>query len=267
MSDNGRLERPSADYVAGDLSDDEAKAFAAALENDSELQEEVAFWDNMGPALREHGRPAITHGPGPDLAAVVRRRLAQSEQAQREPIRFPGYAFLGWAVAAAAGILLAISLVRAPSLEPTSDQLVAYGEDGSAMLLPRRFGAEIVPASFPAAQEAELPIDRPATTRGERPWLGVWFQPVELKGFAQDKGLRVVRVAMNGPAHKAGIRPGDILLSLNDCPLATRYCLNHAFSDMPEAATDTEITVQLHYWQASSATSREVDLTLGCCLE
>jgi S1-C subfamily serine protease len=59
-----------------------------------------------------------------------------------------------------------------------------------------------------------------AVARGRRGWLGLSLQPIavpeSMRPIAQqDAGRMVVNLANNGPAEQAGIRAGDILLSLD----------------------------------------------------
>jgi S1-C subfamily serine protease len=59
--------------------------------------------------------------------------------------------------------------------------------------------------------------------RIERGWLGVALHPVALPDavkveFAQDRGLMVMQVAPGGPAEKAGIAAGDILIAVDGAP-------------------------------------------------
>ncbi|HTC07849.1 MAG TPA: PDZ domain-containing protein [Acetobacteraceae bacterium] len=59
-----------------------------------------------------------------------------------------------------------------------------------------------------------------AVARGRRGWLGVSLQPIAvpeaMRPIArQDAGRMVVNLATNGPAERAGLRTGDILLSLD----------------------------------------------------
>ncbi len=59
-----------------------------------------------------------------------------------------------------------------------------------------------------------------AVARGRRGWLGLSLQPIavpeSMRPIAQqDAGRMVVNLASNGPAEQAGIRAGDILLSLD----------------------------------------------------
>ena len=57
-----------------------------------------------------------------------------------------------------------------------------------------------------------------------RAWLGVGLQPVEVpaslrEGAAQGSGLMVVGLAAGGPAERAGLLPGDILLAFDGVPV------------------------------------------------
>ncbi len=59
--------------------------------------------------------------------------------------------------------------------------------------------------------------------RIERGWLGVALHPVALPDaakaeHAQDRGLMVMQVAPGGPAEKAGVLAGDILIAVDGAP-------------------------------------------------
>jgi S1-C subfamily serine protease len=59
-----------------------------------------------------------------------------------------------------------------------------------------------------------------AVARGRRGWLGLSLQPIAVPEAMrpvaqQDAGRMVVNLASSGPAEQAGIRTGDILLSLD----------------------------------------------------
>ena len=64
-----------------------------------------------------------------------------------------------------------------------------------------------------------------AAGRVDRGWLGVALHPVALPDAVrteagQDRGLMVMRVASGGPAAKAGVLSGDILVALEGAPAA-----------------------------------------------
>ena len=60
--------------------------------------------------------------------------------------------------------------------------------------------------------------------RGEvrRSWLGLTVQPL-LKGSSDDRGVLIGGVLPESPAAKAGLQPGDLLLSYDGQPVAVRY--------------------------------------------
>ena len=64
------------------------------------------------------------------------------------------------------------------------------------------------------------PVQAQAQINGRRGWLGVALQPITVpetmrSTVGQSSGRMVVSLAPNGPAELAGLRPGDILLSLD----------------------------------------------------
>ena len=73
--------------------------------------------------------------------------------------------------------------------------------------------------------DAATPADTVVANRTERPWLGMWTRPVTITGLDQSTGMSVVRVAQGSPAARAGILPGDVIVDLAGCPLATRFCI------------------------------------------
>lgn len=65
----------------------------------------------------------------------------------------------------------------------------------------------------------------PPANMGARGWLGIEVQnltpaAIRLAGLKNGKGALVTGVLNDGPAGKAGIEPGDILVSVNDNPVA-----------------------------------------------
>jgi serine protease Do len=55
-----------------------------------------------------------------------------------------------------------------------------------------------------------------------RSWIGMELQPL-LKSIAGDRGVLVAGVLDKSPAAKAGVRPGDVLLSFDERPLFARF--------------------------------------------
>jgi S1-C subfamily serine protease len=83
----------------------------------------------------------------------------------------------------------------------------ASSATGQALVVPHTAIAAVLPPAI-------------AVARGRRGWLGVSLQPIavpdSMRPIAQqDAGRMVVNLASSGPAEQAGIRTGDILLSLD----------------------------------------------------
>lgn len=85
--------------------------------------------------------------------------------------------------------------------------MAASSAAGQALVVPHSAIATVLPPAI-------------AVARGRRGWLGVSLQPIavpdSMRPIAQQEaGRMVVNLAANGPAEQAGIRTGDILLSLD----------------------------------------------------
>lgn len=77
---------------------------------------------------------------------------------------------------------------------------------GSTLIL---LAASALPWAVAAPQEVEAPPAESAT----RAWLGVWLSD------AVDGGVEVIAVAPGGPAQKAGLTRGDVLLEVDGEPV------------------------------------------------
>jgi len=63
--------------------------------------------------------------------------------------------------------------------------------------------------------------------RVRRAWLGVYMEDLpagrrEEVGLQAGKGVLITRVVEGGPAARAGVRPGDVVLSMQNAPLGNR---------------------------------------------
>jgi S1-C subfamily serine protease len=119
----------------------------------------------------------------------------------------------------------------------TLDFLIALAEEGGPVLdaAGNLLGMSTAgPGSralvIPAAT-IERVLDPLLTTgRVDRGWLGVALHPVALPErikteAGQDRGLMVMQVAPEGPAAKAGVLAGDILVALEASPAVSAQAL------------------------------------------
>jgi serine protease Do len=95
----------------------------------------------------------------------------------------------------------------------------------------------------------------------ERGWLGVLLQPVsaevaESLGLAGEGGSLVANVEPDSPAAKAGLKPGDVVLSLNGKPLENVKALARAVAD---TRPGTALTLEV----SREHKSRDVQVVIG----
>lgn len=264
--------------VAEDLSPEDAEKIRAALSVDEKLRAEEAFWSSVQSVLPEAARPAHVPLPGNGMADILRNRLRQErEQGQLRIVSAPSdavatannegvktlrfQAALGWAVAIAAMISLVILLPsvlqngQAGHLSPG----IAYDENGSVIQVAHEPGhigmSEITSIDTRHGLKVSL-----KPTPNAQPWLGLWTRPVDLIGMEADGGLLVVRVVEDGPAAKTGLRPGDVVLSLDEAQMYTRYCIAHAINDDKPGKV-----IPISYWRNGEGAILQTKLTLGSC--
>jgi predicted metalloprotease with PDZ domain len=77
-------------------------------------------------------------------------------------------------------------------------------------------------ACWPLSATAQEAAEEPPAPRvsGPRSWLGVWL------GDAVDGGVQVVALVPQGPADKAGLRSGDIILRANEAEVGDQAALS-----------------------------------------
>ncbi len=127
--------------------------------------------------------------------------------------------------------------------------LAAYGANGEWNIVP---GANIVtmfqpvetdPATQPPAREP----DWPSRSYSRRAWLGVALQPIVVPPqlatrAGQTSGRLVVNITTGGPADRAGMRVGDVLLCLNGSSLSGQHGLR---TFLAEESIGSEVDIKL----------------------
>jgi len=76
----------------------------------------------------------------------------------------------------------------------------------------------------------------------ERPFIGASFEPVtaqiaEALGMARPSGALIADIAENGPAAKAGLKPGNVVLSINGAPIEHVDALGYRLATQAIGAT------------------------------
>lgn len=115
--------------------------------------------------------------------------------------------------------------------------------------------------SIPIEMAMEVADQLKQSGHVQRGWLGVLIQDVtrelaESFGMERPRGALVARVLPDGPAEKAGLRPGDVILSFNEQPVERS-------SSLPPLVGRTEVgkTVTLRLMRAGKIEA--VKLVIG----
>lgn len=132
-----------------------------------------------------------------------------------------------------------------------TDAAINPGNSGGALVDARArvIGVTTAVASYAQGIGFAVPIDtakwvferlrRDGAVR--RGYLGVTIHPAAFRAGGCGPGLPVAAVAPDGPAARAGLRPGDRILTVGDRPIATLDELHQALADLGGA--DCELAV------------------------
>jgi hypothetical protein len=293
------LDEAAGDFTAGDLTPEQSMAFSERLLAEPRLGREVDFWRNLRSGLNPAATVPAGPGPGFARALLIRHQReaaanhvvpvvpaliptsspapAADESAATRPIplvlvpsapakRIPFPAPAWTAAAAAACLGLAIGWWGASSQPHGADAgtTLAYAEDGAQLRSPDRARSLNV-AYLPRSGQDDVDIGHPATASSASTcWIGLWTKPVDLEqdGAVTGRGQLVLRVAADGPAWRAGMRPGDVLLSFNGCLLPAADSLATLLRDSRPGAV-----AQVRYWSAATAEVVEKPVAVGAMCE
>ena len=145
-----------ADYVAGDLGDEDAAAMEALLRDDPDLAHEADLCRTLQDALPSAVHPSHIRPPGSGMADVLRQRL-RNERGGVVPALAPAPKVIlfrhnvPWLVAAAACVIAALSFIRVD--HSAAAQNVYFDEFGAMVQLPTN--------SFALPQTVSLTWQRP----------------------------------------------------------------------------------------------------------
>ena len=283
------LRESIADYLAGDLSEIENQQFEELLRTGAIPEQDQAFWEKIQPALSSHGRPTEPTSKI-QLAQVIRKRLSEATEiesvsaptsATHAPAK-PALAFPQWlrylaAAAAAALITLAVFPSPSPSTPSAAPKagpgqvFVAYNEHGDAIYAPQPpsdaayanlYGGKYLPYHQVEHLDASQAQTAGFTPKIARPYLGLLVKPITLDNSDQESGALVLQVFGDSPAEKAGIKPGDVLLLLAECPMATSHCIPGALKGKSPGDK-----IDVIYLDQETNTVNPISITLGATYE
>ena len=173
-------------------------------------------WVSGGPRLRSYAGAAMTDGDGYRLGAVC---IMSPRQVRTEEIDLDG--LRRWAAEVVAAVALHRAGVTAP-WAPVLDPARRAGASGFSTVAGLASGATTGAARVRdtltgrwAVPEVEAVTEAgPSTVQG---WLGVRSESKRVRGGAE-AGLLILSVASASPAERAGVVPGDVLLSVDGRP-------------------------------------------------
>jgi Do/DeqQ family serine protease len=140
-----------------------------------------------------------------------------------------------------------------------TDAPINFGNSGGALIntrgelvgintavLARDLGVEGIGFAIPVNLVRGVIKELVETGRVIRGWLGASFEtldPASARALnLPEGGVRIVRLYNGGPAQRAGLRPGDILLSINDTPVTSD---REALLRIASTAPGTTLTLQV----------------------
>jgi len=121
------------------------------------------------------------------------------------------------------------------TLYPGSSGGVVVNVDGSAIGIATSALSRIAGLAIPGSTIDRVVDELLAKGRVARGYLGVGLQPVKLSDH--QRGLIVVSLESEGPAAKAGVLIGDVLLALGGAPVAATEELQGALESHPVGTT------------------------------
>jgi serine protease Do len=99
----------------------------------------------------------------------------------------------------------------------------------------RQAGNMFVPIDLLKPIMAELTLTG-SSKQSKRPWIG-------LTSTEQEGRIQVVRVADDGPAKAAGLKPGDVVLAIDDAKVSTLEALYKKLWDRADPESEVKLTV------------------------
>lgn len=252
--DDDTLRAAAGDYVAGDLTPAETARFQAQLSDQPALAEDIAFWQRLRPGWTD---AVATDGLSESFADSVMARVGRESADGHRVIRLPLWAMITTSALAAA---LAI-VVLLPAPVPDAQM---YAEDGAAMVATSSTGPW--EHYVPRALVSHVNDDRKVATSSapvQRAWAGFWTRPVRIHHDGKAGGGHLVlRVAGGSPADTIGLRPGDIIRSVANCPVFTSACIAHQLQEVAPGQA-----LRVNWWRPSTGEQRTATLQLEALYE
>jgi hypothetical protein len=272
------LRQAAAEEAAGELTSAEQAAFSEIAKQDPAIAGECAFWRCLRSRLTTT-QPDPLWAPGRAFREGILSRLDWEGGQERRPraVFIPLPTWLGAGLAAGLGVLVGFMLFAKPApagdgalsvRAAASGTAIAYQDDGGGLVSPE--SQQVRWASYmPLTQLNEIETTKPHGPSSElhestKPWLGLWTKPVDLEthGVKGGQGHLVLRVAHDGPCYIAGIRPGDVILSIDHRKVMTPHCIaDHLVNAKPGD------DMLIEFWSSQTASISQVTVTLGCVCE
>lgn len=241
------------DYVAGDLTPEETAAFRAALRDNTTLSTETDFWNG----LRGGWSDGLENDTlGAHFADDILHRRNQEQHTQPRIIQLPRWAIALTSSAAAA--LLVWTLM--PAAHPQGKM---YAEDGAQLVTTGPTGPweSYAPRALVSTVSNQLTLSE---VPGKiKPWAGMWTRPINVTSDNHEGGGHLVlRIAGGSPADKAGLRPGDIIRTVADCPVFSPSCIAHQLALVVPGQT-----IAIEWWRPSTGEQVRTTLTFETLYE